>query len=229
MQSKSREVQESRRRLPRAGSLSLDFLTLSFVFIDILALFRRFRHYKPGFTPRRKGRKVPPPPDPSSSEEGCLGNSPTWIRRGQWWLISAPTLCFHRHSRFVPSFSSLQTRFHAKAQRPQSPTTPDPSSSEEGCLGNSPPWIRRGHGWLISAPTLCFHRHSRFVPSFSSLRTRFHAKAQSAQRPQSPTIPDPSSSEEGRLGNSPAWLRRGQGWLISAPTLCFHRHSRFVP
>ena len=40
---------------------------------------------------------------------------------------------------------------------------PTPPHLRRGA-GDSPPW-KRGQGWLTSAPVLCFHRHSRFVPS----------------------------------------------------------------
>ena len=72
----------------------------------------------------------------------------------------------------------------------------------------------------MSSPILCFHRHSRFVPSFSRSQTPFHAKAQSTQRPQSRTTPNPSSSEEGST-EFRALERRGQGWLIFAPAFVF--------
>ena len=69
-----------------------------------------------------------------------------------------------------PAFpaSAARHRFHAKAQRTPSPTTPYPLLIRGGEPENSPPLIRRGQGWLISEPVLCFHRHSRFVLANSS-------------------------------------------------------------
>jgi len=44
------------------------------------------------------------------------------------------------------------------------PTPPRPKRG----VRDSPPWIRRGQGWLISGPVLCFHTHSRFVSQKTS-------------------------------------------------------------
>jgi len=117
-------------------------------------------------------------------------------------------LCFHKHAGFVPSFSSLQTRFHAKADGRKGrkvPPAPTPPHLRRGAR-KLPSLIRRGQGWLISAPTLCFHRHSRFVPSFFVIPnpvSRQGAKVRKCHHP------NPSSSEEGCLGNSPPWTGRG--------------------
>ena len=63
----------------------------------------------------------------------------------------------------------------------------------------------------LRQPTiLCFHRHSRFVPLFSSLQTRFHAKPRSSQRSQSPTTPTPPHLRRGAW-RFPALDKEGLG------------------
>ncbi len=118
----NRPAPSTHRRHSKAMSAPTpDCLCSSFVFIDILALFPRFRFRKHGFTPRRKAGKVRKAALPPTSD------SPPWTRSGQGWLIPAPILCFHRHSRFVPRFSMPQTPVsrkvakHAKVARPQHP------------------------------------------------------------------------------------------------------------
>ena len=138
-------------------------------------LFRLPCHFskaKAGFTPRRQvrqGCKIPPPPSPPH-RGGEPANSPPWIRRGQGWLMSAPILCFHRHSRFVPPFfivTDSVSRLGAKCAKTAKSHHPQPLLIRGGESANSPPWIRRGQGWSITTPVVCIHQHSGFVPSIS--------------------------------------------------------------
>jgi len=93
-----------------------DFLSSSFVFIDILALFREF-----SISQARPTRKVAPPPAPPRPRRGAP-RFPPWIRRGQGGLISEPFLCFHRHSRFVPSILQSRSREVEVLSSQQSPS-----------------------------------------------------------------------------------------------------------
>jgi hypothetical protein len=72
-----------------------DFLYLSFVFIDILALFRRIQVEKS----RVESRRVTSSRHPTVDFLFRLHNSSTSR------LLNSSTVCFHRHSRFVPTIS----------------------------------------------------------------------------------------------------------------------------
>ena len=74
------------------GERSLDFLTSSFVFIDILALF-------PRLWCSADSRVCGPRPAPAIMEKPQTAE-PAVCATKRFVLI----LCFHRHSRFVPSF-----------------------------------------------------------------------------------------------------------------------------
>jgi hypothetical protein len=56
------------------------------------------------------------------------------------------------------------------------PPPPAPPHPRRGAT-IPPPLIRRGQGWSIAVPILCFHRHSRFVPQKTSLNNRLSALA----------------------------------------------------
>jgi hypothetical protein len=103
-----------------------------------------------------------------------------------------------------------------------------PISRRLGVRERQIPPLRRSSKAAASLP----HSRSRpFVfinilalfPGFSMPLSRFHAKGAKSHHPQ------PLLIRGGEPGNSPPWIRRGQGWLIFVPILCFHIHSGFVP
>jgi hypothetical protein len=134
--------------------------------------------------------------------------------------LSVLILCFHRHSRFVPSAFNTTTAAsdfvagehalaEAKAAAPQAPLPHSKGSFPK--LGIPKPGV------------LCFHRHSRFVPSAFNTTTAAsdfvageHALAEAkAAAPQAPLPHSKGSLPE--VG------------ILKLGDLCFHRHSRFVP
>jgi hypothetical protein len=75
---------------------------------------------KPGFTPRRQGRKgrkatasLYPPPQPRRG----AWELPTLAKEAWEWSIFRAILCFHRHSRFVPSILECVIGVRTEPQR----------------------------------------------------------------------------------------------------------------
>ena len=93
-------------------------------------------------------------PDPSLSKEGNYA-----AVSSAFCALSPRVLCFHRHSRFVPSVLK-SPRFRAADPKGGGPRyRPFPRPAADFCA--------------FSTPVLCFHRDLRFVPSvLKSLRFR---------------------------------------------------------
>ena len=96
----------------------MDFLSLCFVFIDILALFPRFCDRQ---VEKSRSRRVQHPCSGLRPERCC--------RRSVWHSVAQRLfvlfLCFHRHSRFVPSFLRSTS---GGAQKSRGPTAFRPAA-----------------------------------------------------------------------------------------------------
>jgi hypothetical protein len=108
-------------------------------------------------------------------------------------------LCFHRHSGFVPVFEIKKPGFtprrKARQDRKVSPSLATPNPRRGAVI--SPLSIRSGYGWSISAPILCFHIHSGFVPSILLLKPGLTPGLRAR------TTPNPSLPEEGSQPRTP--------------------------
>jgi hypothetical protein len=129
------------------------------------------------------------PPNPSSSEEGSPRIPPPWIRRGRGGSFLDRSFVFIDILALFPHFSMPQSRFHAKVSKSHHPP---PLLIRGGEPENSPPWIRRGQGWLIAESFLCFHRHSRIV------RRILGSKSREVEEPSHVILPHQQQALPGR-------------------------------
>jgi len=167
------------------------FQTWSFVFIDILALFRQFRV---GGSRRPPMSGICDVPKRHVRESGpvwpicAFGASQTFKSA----VSASPPrlfdlmLCFHRHSRFVRRFFNVTNPVSRQGTKCTKSAKSHPPPHLRREPEDSPPRIRRDPGWSISIPILCFHRHSGFVPEILAAPT------------------SGGLTDHGRLGCSPA-------------------------
>jgi len=124
-----------------------DFLYLSFVFIDILALFRRIQVEKSRVESQRvKSHRCPAP--------GFL----VWLRNSSTpQLLNSSTPRLFVFIDILALFRQIQVeKSRVESQRVKSHRCPAP-----GFLV----WLRNSSTpRLLNSSTVCFHRHSRFVP-----------------------------------------------------------------
>ncbi len=150
---------------------------------------------------------------------------PKWSRRVESREVNRRELfvfivCFHRHSRIVRSILESSSR-EVEESRSQ-PAVYQTAAEAVSRFFRLALRLSNSSTSRLFDLFLCFHRHSRFVPrvfKVANLASRQRAKSHH---------PQPLLVRGGEPGDSPRWIRRGQGWLISVPFLCFHRHSRFV-
>ena len=99
------------------------------------------------------------------------------------WLISEPVLCFHTHSRFVPSNSSREVE--SRGSKSDKPLPSDRLTSWFG---------------FATSRLFVFIDILALFSDFSRYQIRFHAKAQRTPRTQSRTTPQPLLIRGGELG-----------------------------